>query len=336
MRLHLHTFCGLLLALGCREESMTSAESASTETSSGEPSATDSEASTGSGSSSGETSTTSSGAAASSGTTEDVPCTAAGCACTDTCDPGLECTEEGLCAPPGMVWVPEGEFVRGCTLADEPHCDEDEGPRMNIYVSGFAIDRTEVTEAAFEECVQAGNCVAPSCTKGIGELPYAPVSRGDWPVDCVSWDQAAAFCAWAGKRLPTEAEWEKAARGVDGRRFTWGNAPEPTCEYVVMDENKKGCDTGDRWAVGSKPLDNSPYGALDMLGNVSEWVSDWYGEYDPKATTDPVGPPNGTYRVMRGGSFVSPDSVSLRTTFRSGGTPETTLSGIGFRCAWSA
>lgn len=262
-------------------------------------------------------------------------CAGVGCVCTEACDGGLECTLEGFCAPVGMVWVPEGEFLRGCTAEIEPYCDEEEGPLASIFVSGFALDRTEVTEALYEECVQAGSCMAPSCAKGPGGKPYEPQVNGSWPVDCVSWEQADVFCRWAGKRLPTEAEWEKAARGVDGRRFPWGDAPEPTCEWAIMDENKVGCDTGDRWAVGSRPLGISPHGAVDMLGNVSEWVADWYGPYDGAATNDPTGPAAGTLRVNRGGSFNYTDASSLRATFRAKGEPSAALPGIGFRCAWS-
>lgn len=262
-------------------------------------------------------------------------CVGAGCACTDACADGLECTPEGLCAPAGTVWVPEGEFLRGCTVETEPHCDTDEGPLASIFVSGFAIDRTEVTEAAYEQCVQAGSCAAPQCMKAAGEQPYDPATNGDWPVDCVPWGQADAFCQWAGKRLPTEAEWEKAARGTDGRRFPWGDTPEPTCEQAVMAESKDGCDTGDRWPVGSKPLGTSPHGAVDMLGNVSEWVADWYGVYDPSAVVDPKGPMNGTDRARRGGGFKSTEANNLRITFRSLGSVDLALPSIGFRCAWS-
>lgn len=266
-------------------------------------------------------------------TTQEPPCGGAGCACEGACDADLECGSAGFCVRPGMVWVPEGEFLRGCTIDDEPTCDEDEGPRVTVFVSAYAIDRSEVTEAEYAACVAAGSCPAPECLKGIGEKAYDPVNNGDLPVDCVSWDMASAYCAWVDKRLPTEAQWEKAARGVDGRRFSWGDAPEPGCDLAIMAENKKGCDVGDRWAVGSKLAGNSPYGAVDMLGNVSEWVSDWYAVYDPRELIDPAGPAEGTLRVARGGSFNSTGAANLRTTFRVHVNPQDQHPGQGFRCA---
>ena len=335
-------FYGFVLVLGCAEDTLGSTTSdtatSATATATTEMSLSSSGPSGSSESSGSNAPTSSTGAVdteSSDGTTGDVPCRGLGCACTGACDAGLECSAEGFCVPPGMVWVPEGEFLRGCTIDDEPFCDDDEGPMASVFVSAYAIDRTEVTEVAFEVCVQAGNCTAPQCAKGIGEMAYDPINNGDLPVDCVTWDMASAYCTWASKRLPTEAEWEKAARGVDGRRFPWGNSPEPTCEHVIMAENKKGCDVGDRWAVGSKPLGTSPYGAVDMLGSVSEWASDWYAGYDPRALMDPKGPMDGTFRLSRGGSFVSSDASNLRTTFRARVVPEEQGVGRGFRCAWA-
>jgi serine/threonine protein kinase/formylglycine-generating enzyme required for sulfatase activity len=219
-------------------------------------------------------------------------------------------------ASPGMVYVPAGEF----TMGSDEHSDEQ--PVHTVYLDAFYIDKTEVTNAQYRECVEAGACDTPSKTTNYDDADYA-----QHPVVYVSWDDADAYCRWAGKRLPTEAEWEKAARGTDGRTYPWGEGID--CDHAQYSE----CG-GRTVSVGSKPKGASPYGALDMAGNVWEWVSDWYGEdyYSQSPARNPPGPDSGKLRVLRGGSWYGePDNV--RCANRYGYTPDGTNLNVGFRCA---
>lgn len=230
---------------------------------------------------------------------------AGGFACTATAEPGE------------LVSVPAGDFTMGC---DDRSCGGDEQPQHVLSMSAFEIDRTEVTQAQYTACIQDGACQVPSCDWNCD----AP----DLPAGCVTWAQASAFCGWAGKRLPTEAEWEKAARGADGNIYPWGD-DAPDCSFA----NMGGC-ANELMPVGSAPGGASPYGALDMAGNVVELVADWYdaGYYMSSPAADPQGPKTGTRYSGRGGGFKS-DSDFLRAAKRDWYDPTDTAVSLGFRCA---
>jgi len=222
--------------------------------------------------------------------------------------------------PPEMVEVPAGSFLMGCTGTG---CEEDELPVHAVTLSAFEIDRTEVTQAAYQACVAGGVCTEPTCA-------WDPEAQPDYPVTCIPFDGARDYCAFAGKRLPTEAEWEKAARGVDGRRFPWGNG-QPSCALA----NAFGC-AGAVQPVAIHPDGASPYGALDMAGNASEVVADFYGAtyYAESPGADPPGPESGANRVRRGGSY-SGGGLKLSAFDRSQVAPGARVDNVGFRCARS-
>ncbi len=246
----------------------------------------------------------------------------------------LNCTSEcafdlSECVPDGMVLVPAGEFEMGSMQGNSQ-------PIRQVEMQAYWIDEFEVTVAAYAQCVIAGECGAPDVGSNCN---WMVPGREDHPVNCVTWFEAEDYCAWTDegtKRLPTEAEWEKAARGTDARNFPWGNAPLPSCTHaIVYESGSQGCGEGATWPVGSRPLGASPYGAQDMAGNVWEWVADWYApSYDPTKTSDPTGPAMGMSRSMRGGGLDAVSSASVRTTHRIGIGAESPTYGLtGFRCA---
>jgi formylglycine-generating enzyme required for sulfatase activity len=219
-----------------------------------------------------------------------------------------------------MVYVLAGEFIMG---SDEG--DIDEQPMHTVYLDAFYIDRTEVTNAQYRECAEAGACSQPQDT-----VWYNDPNRAEHPVVWVSWCQANDYCRWAGERLPTEAEWEKAARGTDGRTYPWGEGID--CDRAQYSE----CGGG-TVPVGSKPQGASPYGALDMAGNVWEWVADWYdsGYYSRSPGRNPPGPDYGRYRVLRGGSWYD-GQRDARCAIRFLYNPWIRFNDVGFRCARSS
>ena len=200
---------------------------------------------------------------------------------------GQTLTREGDGAE--MVFVPSGEFVMGSADADQS-VFYDQKPQHTVYLDAFWIDKYEVTNARYQRCVAAGSC-PPS------HFAHDDRFNGDrQPVVGISWGDATAYARWVGGRLPTEAEWEKAARGTDGRIYPWGNQWDGS--KANTSENGLGTATD----VGSYPDGASPYGALDMAGNVWEWVADWHGDYPSERQVNPTGPESGQRRVERGGS----------------------------------
>ena len=238
-----------------------------------------------------------------------------------------------------MVWVSPGPFLRGCNPAVDNECFGDENPYRQLRLSAFYIDTYEVTVEQYKACVAAGGCTDTSVGYDPAFCNYALEGRENHPMNCVDWQQSKDYCEWAQKSLPTEAQWEKAARGTDGRKYPWGNMPAVSCSHVVMSENGLGCGENRTWEVGSKPNGISPYGAYDMIGNVWEWTADWYSEsyYAQAPESDPLGPTNENgdflFRVLRGGSWASLNPEDFRASLRGGSTPADRFNFIGFRCS---
>ncbi|MBI3024284.1 MAG: SUMF1/EgtB/PvdO family nonheme iron enzyme [Candidatus Tectomicrobia bacterium] len=249
-----------------------------------------------------------------------------------------------------MALVPAGPFLRGAPAPSPP--EKDDAPARSVHLEAFSIDRAEVTNAAYARFLEAtgrrpphwdaqdARRAAPSGSP-LGDPRREDWSRFSWedrrpppgtadlPVTLVTWFDAEAYCAWAGKRLPTEAEWEKAARGADGRRYPWGSAPPQGRA------NFGGAHSGPL-PPGSYPGGTSPYGAADMAGNVAEWVGDYHdpGYYREAPDRNPQGPERGAQRVVRGG-FWRDGEERLQTFRRWRLPPAQKHGGVGFRCAGS-
>jgi formylglycine-generating enzyme required for sulfatase activity len=264
-----------------------------------------------------------------------------------------------------MVLIPAGEFIMGSPEGSDGFPDE--RPQRRVLLSAFRIDRFEVTNADYAQFVREAGHRAPAnanpaVTLWEGNTPASGTESH--PVVNVSWEDASAYCRWRGTRLPTEAEWEKAARGTDGRRYPWGH------DWDVRKANSASYwagrtiefQSGEEWnafwlhgegariskehgvkgevltlPVGSFPEGNSPYGLSDMAGNVAEWVQDWYDPnyYASAPLSDPPGSTRGAVKAMRGGSWLKP-ALSLRTSDRDYGPMQSRPSGTGFRCAKDA
>jgi formylglycine-generating enzyme required for sulfatase activity len=237
-----------------------------------------------------------------------------------------------------LVFVPAGEFIMG-----SDNGNSDEKPVHTVFLDSYWIDSTEVTNAMYAKCVEAGVCRPSSKTSSYTHPSYYGNSEfDDYPVIYVDWNKANTYCEWVGRRLPTEAEWEKAARGVDRRTYPWGNGFD--CKrgnfddetqldnYVVSGEAY--CDGfPDTSPVGWFINGRSPYGAYDMAGNVWEWVNDWYDSayYGKSSSSNPLGPGTGQSRVRRGGSWYDYYG-DVRSAVRNGGDPGITDINVGFRC----
>ena len=252
-------------------------------------------------------------------------------------------SQERQCStlPGEMVYVPTGTFQMGCDPAHNGGYDcsppSVELPLHTVFLDVYYIDKTEVTNDQYFQCEAAGACPSPASNSSQTRSAYYgnPI-YANYPVIWVSWYNARDYCAWAGKRLPTEAQWEKAARGTTVRAYPWGNQ-SPDCTLV----NSMNC-SSDTSAVDSYPAGASPYGVVNMAGNVFEWVNDWWdgNYYSLSPTNNPPGPISGTGRMMRGSGWytysVNP-GFYLRTASRefSGYNPTVRNFNIGFRCAAS-
>lgn len=246
-----------------------------------------------------------------------------------------------------LLPVPSGDFLMGSDARYEL-AEPDEQPQRRVALAGFWIDATEVTRAMYAQCVEQGPCPGePTVLSPADSGPQLPQSH-------VSWQDAEAYCQWAGRTLPTEAQWERAARGHDGRRYPWGwigtaitgrdvrlNFCDSNCPYAYRDGAVD--DGAARQAsVGSYPAGASPVGALDMAGNVWEWVADWYRPdyYQVAPLNDPLGPEEGRFKGIRGGSWTEPAVEGIVPTARSANRawqlPDRRTPDIGFRCAVSA
>jgi formylglycine-generating enzyme required for sulfatase activity len=226
-----------------------------------------------------------------------------------------------------MVLVSAGEFTMG-SREDDMVASDDERPAHSVYLNAFYIDQYEVTTSRYATFFQDTKRRAPASWS-----EQVLKQHGRKPVVGVDWSDAGAYCAWAGKRLPTEAEWEKAARGTDRRLHPWGYAaPNETLANFGRCCSFNGY--GVLADVGSFEEGKSPYGAYDMAGNVWEWVSDWYDDayYSKSQARNPKGPSGGEYRVLRGGSWGN-EPADIRSVNRNRLPPTTQSADIGFRCA---
>jgi formylglycine-generating enzyme required for sulfatase activity len=236
-----------------------------------------------------------------------------------------------------LVFVPAGPFPMGVPPGDRDG-GRDEYPRHDVTLDAFYIDKHEVTNGRYLEFVRAAAHRVPQHPskkdRSLWENGLMPESIGDRPVINVDWHDAAAYCAWAGRRLPTEAEWEKAARGGDDRRFPWGNV-EPTHKHLNFNQHWIGEKT--LMPVGSYEAGKSPYGAYDMAGNVWEWVADWYDAryYEKSPDKNPKGPESGKGKVLRSSGW-QVETPLVRIFTRVESDPLVRNESTGFRCAMDA
>jgi formylglycine-generating enzyme required for sulfatase activity len=240
-----------------------------------------------------------------------------------------------------MVYIPAGEFIMGTSDEQKERLIEDrlweiwndyEQPQHTVYLDAFWIDKTEVTNEQYALCVADDACQEPYSVESNARTSYyGNPEFSNYPVIYVDWYGAQAYCSWAGRRLPTEAEWEKAARGTDERTYPWGEGIDNT----RANYGGTGCKTCDTVAVGSYPDGASPYGVLDLAGNVAEWVADVYDitYYNNSPSENPTGPSYEGDRGRRGGSWAGIEN-SLRAAARNGIRPDyVKFPSQGFRCA---
>lgn len=230
-----------------------------------------------------------------------------------------------------LVYVPAGEFIMG---SNDGYSDEQ--PIHTVYLDAFWISQTEITNGMYEKCVSTGKCSSQNKSyhnPSTGSYNFGESNYKDYPAVYVNWEQANTYCAWANGRLPTEAEWEKAARDEESFTYPWGNQ---SANHSLANYDNY---LGDTVEVASYIQGASPYGVLDMAGNVWEWVADYYDEnyYSYSSMQNPIGPTSGSVHVLRGGSFFAEEGY-IRTTMRSSpGSAETESYGSGnwgFRCVF--
>ena len=268
-----------------------------------------------------------------------------------------------------MLLVPAGEFLMGSPEGEGAY---DEHPQHKVYLDAYYIDKYEVTNGQFEEFVDATGYVTDAERKGYGEVlnpkitsrykkynfagvnwrcpnawdnrlqpkhpkaweNYQLSDKMDYPVVQVSWNDAQAYAKWAAKRLPTEAEWEKAARGTDGKKWPWDNNFDLNIDGVTAHAN---IGSDGPLPVGCFPTGISPYRLYNLTGNVQEWVTDWYASnyYARSPRNNPKGPETGKFRVIRGGSWKEFKSYQVLSTNRAYQVPDYSSNFVGFRCVWS-
>jgi formylglycine-generating enzyme required for sulfatase activity len=234
-----------------------------------------------------------------------------------------------------LMYVPAGSFLMGAPVENR-EAEVDEKPQHEVILDSYWIDQTEVSIGMYQKCVEEGACTAPlridSQSRGFY---YGNEDYLNYPVINVNWYQAYEYCHWSGRRLPTEAEWEKAATSVvEGANYPWGSRLD--CSLANYYQSTSGC-AGDTVAVDSYPNSASYYGAMGMAGNVWEWVADWYNDsyYNDSPSVNPAGPDTGAYNVVRGGAF-NYEGKLLRITNRGLGAPSNSNFNGGFRCAMDA
>jgi len=270
--------------------------------------------------------------------------------CGNACDVWESCLD-GRCYGGGCgekcdegVTIPAGSFRQGCDESVDERCKAAERPYHEVDVPAFEIDRYEVTVGQYRVCRNAGACSAPGPDLDPVNLAawYDSILGDEFPIGGTNWYQARDYCAWAGKRLCSESEWEKAARGTDGRIYPWGSEPSPSCDYCVMRQLHAGCDNfgsySPLWRVGSKPAGASPHGVMDMCGNVWEWVEDdFHRDYTgaPANGAAWVDEPRAPERVRRGGGYDNWDDGLLRSSQRMNAYPSSSMGNTGVRCCRS-
>jgi len=223
-----------------------------------------------------------------------------------------------------LIYIPAGEFIQGSSKVDRD-LETNEVPQRKVYLDDYWISQTQVTNAMFVRCVAAGACQYSASHKTNPR--YLDPQFADHPVVYMSWQAAMDYCSWSGGRLPTEAEWEKAARGSAGQKFAWGNT-SPAVDQLNANQV-----IGDTTPVGQFPSGASPYGVLDMGGNVREWVWDWYDPYyyQYAPLNNPIGPDSGEKKVLKGASFSDAYRYS-RPANRLAHDPASPGANRGFRC----